>query len=102
MYSYIFLSLKITRRLNLKSFRFRQKANIGRCIRSKGSGRSQEKRRIEDQPVDDHDHPIGLMKLPPLQEAMAVVGIFLNTLDSVLPLFHADTLLCMVGECYAL
>ncbi|CRG86211.1 hypothetical protein PISL3812_03214 [Talaromyces islandicus] len=41
------------------------------------------------------------MKLPPLQQAMAMVGIFLNTYNSVLPLFHADTLLRLVGECYA-
>ncbi|PCG97444.1 Transcription factor [Penicillium occitanis (nom. inval.)] len=33
---------------------------------------------------------------------MAMVGVFLNTLNSVLPLFHADTLLRLVGECYAL
>ena len=32
---------------------------------------------------------------------MALVGIFLNTYNSVLPLFHADTLLRLVGECYA-
>ena len=44
---------------------------------------------------------IGSMKLPPLQQAMAMVGIYLNTYNSVLPLFHADTLLRLVGECYA-
>lgn len=42
------------------------------------------------------------MTLPPLQESLAMVGIFLNTFNSVLPLFHADTLLRLVGECYAL
>lgn len=41
------------------------------------------------------------MKLPPLHQAMAMVGIYLNTYNSVLPLFHADTLLRLVGECYA-
>ncbi|KAE8414620.1 fungal-specific transcription factor domain-containing protein [Aspergillus pseudocaelatus] len=41
------------------------------------------------------------MKLPPLQLAMTMVGIYLNTWNSVLPLFHADTLLRLVGECYA-
>ncbi|KAF9888292.1 hypothetical protein FE257_008862 [Aspergillus nanangensis] len=41
------------------------------------------------------------MKLAPLQKAMAMVGIFLDTYNSVLPLFHADTLLRLVGECYA-
>lgn len=56
---------------------------------------------VEDQPADDN-HAIGSMELPPLQEAMAVVGIFLNTINSALPLFHADSLLRMVGECYAL
>ncbi|RDW93678.1 Fungal transcription factor regulatory middle homology region [Aspergillus mulundensis] len=58
------------------------------------------------QAADDygHDEAIGsgAMKLPPLQEAMALVGIFLRTCNSVLPLFHTDTLLRMVGKCYAL
>ncbi len=31
-----------------------------------------------------------------------MIGIFLNTVNSVLPLFHADALLRLVGECYAL
>lgn len=55
---------------------------------------------VEEQPLDNH-HAIGSMELPPLKEAMEMVGIFLNTINSVLPLFHADSLLRMVGECYA-
>ncbi|KAJ5675943.1 fungal-specific transcription factor domain-containing protein [Penicillium macrosclerotiorum] len=55
---------------------------------------------VEDQHEDD-DHMIGSMELPQLQEAMTLVGIFLNTHNSVLPLFHSDTLLRLVGECYA-
>ncbi|KAK0113974.1 hypothetical protein ONS95_014217 [Cadophora gregata] len=32
---------------------------------------------------------------------MSMLGIFINSFNSVLPLFHADTLLSLVGECYA-
>ncbi|KFX86069.1 hypothetical protein V490_09245 [Pseudogymnoascus sp. VKM F-3557] len=56
---------------------------------------------IEDQHPEDDDHIISSMKLPPLGQAMAMIGIFLNTSNLVLPLFHADTLLRLVGECYA-
>ncbi|KAM0215362.1 hypothetical protein ACHAQI_003151 [Fusarium lateritium] len=42
------------------------------------------------------------MKLPPLQQTMHMVGIFLNTVNSVLPLFHSDSLLRLIGETYAL
>lgn len=56
---------------------------------------------VEDQHPDDDDHTISPMKLPPLRQAMAMIGIFLNTFNLVLPLFHADTLLRLVGECYA-
>lgn len=57
----------------------------------------------EDQHHDyeDDDHTISAMELPPLEQAMAMVGIFLNSYNSVLPLFHADTLLRLIGECYA-
>ncbi|KAE8336577.1 hypothetical protein BDV24DRAFT_178457 [Aspergillus arachidicola] len=57
---------------------------------------------VADQHIDENgDHTISSMKLPPLHQAMAMVGIYLNTYNSVLPLFHADTLLRLVGECYA-
>jgi hypothetical protein len=42
------------------------------------------------------------LKLPPLQQTMHMMGIYLNTINSVLPLFHPDTLLRLVGETYAL
>ncbi|KAF4445471.1 hypothetical protein F53441_10813 [Fusarium austroafricanum] len=42
------------------------------------------------------------MKLPPLEQTMHMIGIFLNTVNAVLPLFHTDNLLCLVGETYAL
>ncbi|GAB1208212.1 hypothetical protein APSETT445_006953 [Aspergillus pseudonomiae] len=57
--------------------------------------------RIEDQHYDDNEQTVSSMKLPPLQQAMAMIGVFLNTFNAVLPLFHADTLLYLVGECYA-
>lgn len=56
---------------------------------------------IEDIHPEENDNTIDSMKLPPLQRAMAMVGIFLNTSNSLLPLFHADSLLRLVGECYA-
>ncbi|KAF5637958.1 hypothetical protein F52700_4661 [Fusarium sp. NRRL 52700] len=42
------------------------------------------------------------LKLPPLQQAMHMIGIYLNNVNSMLPLFHSDTLLRLVGETYAL
>jgi hypothetical protein len=42
------------------------------------------------------------MKLPPLQQTMHMIGTFLNTFNTVLPLFHPDSLLRLVGETYAL
>ncbi|BCS29248.1 uncharacterized protein APUU_70818A [Aspergillus puulaauensis] len=56
---------------------------------------------VEDQHHEDDDHTISAMELPPLEQAMAMVGIFLNSYNAVLPLFHADTLLRLIGECYA-
>ncbi|KAF4998692.1 hypothetical protein FGRMN_3018 [Fusarium graminum] len=44
---------------------------------------------------------VTLMKLPPLQQTMHMIGTFLNTFNSVLPLFHPDSLLRLVGETYA-
>ncbi|RAL13291.1 uncharacterized protein BO97DRAFT_469981 [Aspergillus homomorphus CBS 101889] len=69
----------------------------------KGSGGiTREAQLPNQQPAHDHDHAMSSMKLPTLHEAMAQVGIFLKTVNSVLPLFHADSLLRMVGKCYAL
>ncbi|KAH8880998.1 hypothetical protein GQ53DRAFT_889235 [Thozetella sp. PMI_491] len=56
----------------------------------------------QDQPSKDTEKPINSMSLPPLQESLAMIGVFLNTVNTVLPLFHTDTLLRIVGECYAL
>jgi hypothetical protein len=42
------------------------------------------------------------MNLPPLQQTMHMIGIFLNTFNSMLPLFHPDSLLRLVGETYAI
>ncbi|KAH7151357.1 fungal-specific transcription factor domain-containing protein [Fusarium sp. MPI-SDFR-AT-0072] len=42
------------------------------------------------------------LKLPPLQQTMHMIGIYLNTVNALLPLFHSDTLLRLVGETYAL
>lgn len=42
------------------------------------------------------------MRLPPLQQALPLIEAFLNSFNSVLPLFSADTLWRLVGECYAL
>ncbi|KAF9776775.1 hypothetical protein IL306_004970 [Fusarium sp. DS 682] len=42
------------------------------------------------------------LQLPPLQQTMHMIGVFLNTFNAVLPLFDPDTLLRLVGETYAL
>lgn len=56
---------------------------------------------VENQHHEDDDHTISAMELPPLEQAMSMVGIFLNSYNSVLPLFHADTLLHLISKCYA-
>ncbi|KAK9323870.1 fungal-specific transcription factor domain-protein [Lipomyces orientalis] len=58
--------------------------------------------RFEEESVDGHDNVINSMRLPPLEQALPMLGVFLNNLNSLLPLFHADTLLGLVFECYAL
>ncbi|OJJ06476.1 hypothetical protein ASPVEDRAFT_87774 [Aspergillus versicolor CBS 583.65] len=72
-------------------------------VQTQNGGQGLEQTRITAQVEDHHedDHTISAMELPPLEQAMAMVGIFLNSNNSVLPLFHADTLLCLVGKCYA-
>ncbi|KAJ4259543.1 hypothetical protein NW762_007472 [Fusarium torreyae] len=57
---------------------------------------------FDDEATELDDYTIKSMKLPPLQQTMYMVGIYLNTFNSLLPLFHADTLLRLVGETYAL
>ncbi|KAK9320874.1 hypothetical protein V1517DRAFT_328025 [Lipomyces orientalis] len=58
--------------------------------------------RFQDRSLDDSDNVISPMRLPPLQESLTMVGIFLNNFNSVLPLFDTDALLHLVGGCYAL
>ncbi|KAM0493553.1 hypothetical protein ACHAP8_009189 [Fusarium lateritium] len=49
----------------------------------------------------DAEHSANSMKLPPLEQTMYMTGIFLNTFNLVLPLFHPDSLLRLIGETYA-
>jgi hypothetical protein len=49
----------------------------------------------------DTENSANSMKLPPLEQTMYMTGIFLNTFNSMLPLFHADSLLRLIGETYA-
>lgn len=55
---------------------------------------------IEYEPTDDYESttPMGL---PPLEQAMSLLGVFLTNFNSVLPLFNDDALLRLFGECYA-
>lgn len=39
------------------------------------------------------------MVLPPFQQALPMIEMFLNNLNSILPLFNASTFLRLVGEC---
>ncbi|OBS22710.1 hypothetical protein FPOA_09042 [Fusarium poae] len=49
----------------------------------------------------DTENSANSMKLPPLEHIMHMTGIFLNTFNSMLPLFHPDSLLRLIGETYA-
>ncbi|PVH76650.1 hypothetical protein DL98DRAFT_640111 [Cadophora sp. DSE1049] len=56
----------------------------------------------QNQFSDSLDLSTSSLELPPLHHTLSMLGVFLNSFNSVLPLFHADTLLSLVGECYAL
>ncbi|KAK6703372.1 hypothetical protein SNK04_013276 [Fusarium graminearum] len=49
----------------------------------------------------DAENSTNSMKLPPLQQTMHMTGIFLNTFNSMMPLFNPDSLLRLIGETYA-
>ncbi|KAL7915341.1 fungal-specific transcription factor domain-containing protein [Trichoderma velutinum] len=53
------------------------------------------------QSAGDHNNAGSSMILPPLQQALPMIEMFLNNLNSALPLFHAGTLLRLVGDCYS-
>jgi hypothetical protein len=48
---------------------------------------------------DDNNSPKSMV-LPPLGKVMPIIQIYLQDFNSVLPLFHADTLLRLVHDCY--
>ncbi|KIX06946.1 uncharacterized protein Z518_04922 [Rhinocladiella mackenziei CBS 650.93] len=54
----------------------------------------------EDGNADDDDDSPKSISLPPLQQVLPVVQIFLQKFNAVLPLFHADTLLHLVHDFY--
>ncbi|KAF2735183.1 hypothetical protein EJ04DRAFT_491964 [Polyplosphaeria fusca] len=49
---------------------------------------------------NDNNSPKSMV-LPPLEQVLPVVQAFLQDFNSVLPLFHADTLLQLVHDCYS-
>ncbi|KAL7952461.1 fungal-specific transcription factor domain-containing protein [Trichoderma compactum] len=53
------------------------------------------------QSAGNHNNASSSMILPPLQQALPMIEMFLNKLNPVLPLFHAGTFLRLVGECYS-
>lgn len=50
---------------------------------------------------EDEDVSPRSMVLPPLDQVLPVIHSFLQDFNSVLPLFHADTLLRLVHACYS-
>jgi hypothetical protein len=48
---------------------------------------------------DDNNSPKSML-LPPLQQALPIIQIYLQGFNSVLPLFHAETLLQLVHDCH--
>ncbi|KAM0541556.1 hypothetical protein ACHAO7_010448 [Fusarium culmorum] len=55
---------------------------------------------VSDEFMDAENSKVS-MKLPPLQQTMHMTGIFLNTFNSMMPLFNPDSLLRLIGETYA-
>ncbi|KFY17596.1 hypothetical protein V492_00538 [Pseudogymnoascus sp. VKM F-4246] len=49
---------------------------------------------------DDKNSPKSMV-LPPLEQVLPIVQLYLQDFNSVLPLFHADTLLRLVHDCYS-
>jgi hypothetical protein len=49
---------------------------------------------------DDNNSPESMV-LPPLEQVLPIIQIYLQDFNSVLPLFHADTLLRLVHDCYS-
>ena len=49
---------------------------------------------------DDRNSPKPMV-LPPLEQVLPIIQIYLQDFNSVLPLFHADTLLRLVHDCYS-
>lgn len=56
----------------------------------------------ESEPVDRDDDPFKSMFLPPLEQVLPVVDIFLQKFNAVLPLFHDETLLRLIHDFYSL
>jgi hypothetical protein len=50
---------------------------------------------------EDDKHSPEAMVLPPLEHILPIIQIYLENFNSVLPLFHADTLLQLVHDCYS-
>ncbi|KAF1849108.1 uncharacterized protein K460DRAFT_278392 [Cucurbitaria berberidis CBS 394.84] len=50
---------------------------------------------------EDDNKSTKSMMLPPLEQVLPVVELYLQDFNSVLPLFHADALLQLVRDCYS-
>ncbi|KAH8799847.1 fungal-specific transcription factor domain-containing protein [Xylogone sp. PMI_703] len=50
---------------------------------------------------EDDNNSSKPMDLPPLEQVLPIIQIYLQDFNSVLPLFHADTLLRLVHGCYS-
>lgn len=48
--------------------------------------------------TDHNDNPTKSMDLPPLKHVLSLVNVFLEKFNTVLPLFHAETLLRLVHD----
>ena len=49
---------------------------------------------------DDNNSPKAMI-LPPLEQVLPIIQIYFQNFNSVLPLFHTDTLLRLVNDCYS-
>jgi hypothetical protein len=56
---------------------------------------------LENLSVDNDENENNAMRLPPIGQALPIIEFFLENFNSVLPLFHAETFLRQVIECYS-
>ncbi|RFN54188.1 hypothetical protein FIE12Z_1314 [Fusarium flagelliforme] len=79
------------------------KHNCSNCKANSKAQYQDQEDATETQAVEfgDVNNISGSMRLPSLEQTMHMIGVFLNTFNSMMPLFDPDSLLRLIGETYA-